>query len=125
MTYGDLVISGNACHIRCRASRWDVSNYSITAETWLKKSDLQYLRDSLTPGAVGELYNILGKPRFYDKTWTNSNTLYLEPESDTQLYNMREKKGIIIKNISDTPIAGDSGWINCKIEGFLSGSGSL
>lgn len=56
--------------INCWCSRWDVDNYSIVAETWLKKNDLQTLRNNIRPGATKELYRILGRPRFTDTSWT-------------------------------------------------------
>lgn len=120
--YGGM--TDNEC-INCWCSRWDVQNYNIIIETWLKKSDLQTLRDSIRPGATGELYKILGRPRFYDKSWTGANTIKLTPNSDFQLYNMREEKLMFIKNIIDSPLEGDSGWIAVKIEGLLSGATSL
>lgn len=124
----DLKISGSACDIDCRCSRWDVQDYSIIIETWLKKSDLQSLRNSITPGAVGELYKILGKPRYYDQTWSGDNTIKLTPDSTSysNLYNMRDGDTLIfVKNITDSPLDGASGWMNVKIEGYISGQGAL
>jgi hypothetical protein len=126
MTSHDLTISGNTCSIKCWTSRWDVQNYSIIVETWIKKSDLQSLRSSVTPGAVGELYNILGKPLYYDQTWSAENTLQLIPKAGERLDKMRNiDKLIYVKNITDVPLPGDSRWLNVKIEGFMSGSGDL
>jgi len=121
-----LFYSGNS-YITCYASRWDDSNYSVTIETWLKKSDLNLLRTNIRPGAVGELYTILGKPKFYDKSWSTKNTITIYPNSgsyrdNSNLMNMRNKQTLYVKNISDNPIAGNSGWINVKIEGNVSSS---
>jgi len=122
-----IFYSGNA-YIEGRTSRWDDDNYNVTIETWLKKSDLQTLRNNIRPGAVGELYNILGKPRFYDKSWKGKNTLKLRPNyssntnSNSNLMYMRNESIIYVKNISDSPVKGPSLWINCKIEGNISGS---
>jgi hypothetical protein len=111
-------------YVDCKCSRWDISDYSLTFETWLTKSQLQTLRNNITPGAVGELYTILGKPRYYDKTWNGENTIKLVPNinNDSTLKSMREEKIIYVKNISDSPIAGTSGYINVKIEGYISGA---
>jgi len=122
----DLVISGNNCYIDCWAGRWDVQNYSVILETWMKKSDLQDLRNSIRPQAVGELYKILGRPLFFDKSWTGNNTLEIIPNANTNLDKMRGKNYLIyVRNIIDSPLPGDSGWLFCKIEGFISGSGDL
>lgn len=112
----------------CWCSRWDVQNYNVIIETWLKKSDLQSLRDNITPQAVGELYKILGRPLYYDKTWSAGNTLMVVPNLDnySTIKNMRDGETLIyVKNISDSPIPGASGWLNVKIEGQISGSVDL
>jgi len=116
-------------YIDCNCSRWDVQNYDIVVETWMKKSDLQTLRSNITPGAVGELYTILGRPRYYDRTWDGSNTLMLSPNEDSSTSNLHRMRGkdklIYVKNISDTPLPGESGWLSVKIEGMISGMGVL
>jgi len=111
-------------HINCWCTRWSVSNYSITIETILNKTDLGTLQSNTVPGAVGELYKVLGKPRFYDKTWTGSNTLMLSPSSNVQsnLKNMRDDKLIFVKNMTSSPFEGDQGYLQVKIEGYISGS---
>lgn len=124
----DLIISGNSCYIKCKCSRWDVQNYNVIIETWLNKSNYEDLRDSVRPGAVGELYNILGRPRYYDKSWRSYNTLWIYPDttSNSNLKNMRDGNTLIyVKNINSSPVAGASGWINIKIEGMISGQGAL
>ena len=110
-------------YISCDCSRYDVQNYNITIETWLTKSQLQTLRDNITPGATGELYTILGKPRFYDKTWQGENTIKISPiDGSSTIDGMRSDKLIYVKNISTVPIDGPKGWLSVKIEGMISGS---
>jgi len=121
----DITISGNTCSVDCFCSRWDVQNYNVILETWMKKSDLQSLRTSITPQAVGELYTILGRPRYYDSTWQGNNTITVIPTSDTQMAKMRRQKTLFVKNISDSPIGGPSGYLNVKIECMISGTGNL
>jgi len=122
----DITISGITCSINCGCSRWDIQNYNMVIETWLKKADLDNLRDSVKPGAFGTLYTILGRPHFYDKTWSASNTLRIIPVDCVSNINlMRSEKTMIIKNITEHPIAGASGWIEIKLEGVLSGSQDL
>jgi len=117
--------------IDCRCSRWDVDNYQIIIETWLKKGDLDTLLSNTIPGAVSELYTILGEPLYYDKTWTSNNTLLLSPiEKPTtmtrsSLYGMRDVKVVYPKNITSNPIKGSSGWFNVKIEAYISGNQNL
>jgi hypothetical protein len=107
-------------------SRWDVQDYSHIVQTWIKKADVQNLMDNIRPGAVGELYNILGKPKYYDKTWTGSNTIRLLPAPSSQQMNdstlkyMRPETLIYVKNVTEHPIEGKSGWIEIKLEGYAS-----
>ena len=109
-------------YIDCDCSRWDVQNYSIIIETWLKKSQLQTLRNNITPGATGELYTILGKPKYYDKTWQGENTIKISPiDGSSTLDEMRSDKLIYVKNISDNCVEGPKGWLSVKIEGSISG----
>lgn len=128
-TGGDLLIYYNtleySSYIQCRCSRWDVNNYSVIVETWLKENDLNTLREYVTPGAVGELFTILGRPTYYDKTWTSGNTIKLKPNENNNLSKMRKETIVYVKNMTTSPIEGSDGWINVKIEGYVSGSGDL
>jgi len=120
----NIYYSGNS-YISCRCSRFDVQDYSVVFETWLKKADMQLLRNNIRPGAVGELYNILGRPRYYDKSWTRDNTIWISSCAGGDRSNipyMRNNVTLYVKNISDSPVKGPSGWINCKIEGMISGN---
>jgi len=125
----DLLIYYNSSlsapnYICCWCSRWNVDNFDTIIETWLTKSQLKTLRDNITPGAAGELYQILGSPTFYDQTWEGKNTLRIasNDNSTSTLYKMRNDKIIYVKNISTSPIAGASGYLAVKIEGYISGS---
>ena len=115
--------------IDCRCSRWDVSNYDVTVETWLKYNDLRLLLENVRPGAVGELYNILGRPRYYDRSWRGANTLRLLPTpssstmSRSTLRKMRKETLIYPKNITTSPVK-DTEWVSIKIEGSISGLSS-
>ena len=138
--YNTTDLSGeNPNYIECWCSRWDVQDYSVIIETWIKKESVEILRNSIKPGAVGELYNILGVPRYYDKTWTKANTLVFYPlqytkkvkyedwsEGDeftkSNLKFMRDKRIVYIKNLSEHPIKGNSGLIEIKLEGYISGN---
>ena len=121
----DLNISSNAFSINCFCSRWDTDNYSTILETWLNKSDCKTLRDNIVPGAVGELYSVLGKSYYYDMTWDSSNTITVEPKPGSKLSKMRTSKTIYPKNITTSVVKGPSTWNYVKIEGFLSGNQSL
>jgi len=117
--------------IDCRCSRWDVQNYNVILETWLKKADLQTLQSNITPGAVGELYTILGRPRYYDSTWQGNNILRLLPTpssnemNNSTLRKMRRETLVYVKNTTTNPIDGPQGWVNVKIEGMASGTTSI
>ena len=116
--------------IDCKCSRLDTSNYQVTVETWLKKENAETLRENIVPGAVGELYSILGRPMYYDKTWNKRNTVRLLPTPSSNymngstLKNMRNETVIYVKNYSEHPIK-NTEWIDIKIEGYVSGSQNL
>lgn len=127
-------------YLDCWCSRWDVSNYSFTIETWLTASQAQTLRNNIKPGAVGELYKILGRPLYYDKTWAAENTLrfypnryktyelatqtYVSSASMGNLHKMRKSTLGYVKNVTEHPIVGTD-WIEVKLECMMSGSGGL
>lgn len=106
-------------YIECPCVRWDTSDYTITIETVLNKSDRNTLYNHITPGAVGELYRILGRPYFYDKTWTGNNTLRIVPIAGTRLADIRSEKIIYVKNYSETTL--NPNWLSVKIVGYISG----
>ena len=120
-------------YIDCLCSRWDYDDYSVIVETWLTKSQLKILRNNIVPGAAGELYQILSRPTFYDQTWEGNNTIRIVPnhrynsnwEEITTIPYMRNEKLIYVKDISDSPIEGTSGYLSVKIEGYTSGSSDL
>jgi hypothetical protein len=121
----DIIISGSSCYIERFATRYDTQNYDIILETFMTKSELQDLDNSIRPGATGELYKILGRPRFYDKSWTGANTITIKPVSNSNISNMRSDKVVFVKSISSTPIEGNlgtKGYINVKLETTISGS---
>ena len=118
--YYDTLESPNV--INCPCTRWDASEYLVTIETWMSKSQLQTLRDNITPGAADVLYNVLGSPHYIDKTWTDSNTIKISTvTNEGNIFCMREEKLIFVKNISDTPIPAETNSIKVKIEGYISG----
>ena len=121
----DLNIVGDSCDINCWCGRWQVDNYTFIIETWLTKTQYQNLRDSVRPGAVGELFNILGKPHFYDASWSTANTLTFTPIAGNLLAKMRKPTTGYCKNLISSPLKGDKGHIFCKIEMVVSGSGDL
>ena len=116
--------------IEGRCSRWDVNDYSVVVSSWFNKADAQTIRNNIKPGAVGELYEILGRKHYYDKTWDGSNTLKILPTpsssemGNSNLKNMRSETLIYVKNITEHPI-NNTEWIELKIDGMISGSVSL
>jgi len=110
--------------ISCMCNRWDQNDWNIVVETNLTKSQFQNIYDNLTPAAVGELYEVLGKKVYYDMTWNGENTLKLSTNtsSDSTIKNMRDTKMVYVKNISSSPLGADTGLLTVKIEAILSGS---
>ena len=120
MSWNDLriYVSGGA-YIECPCSRWDQDNYTLIVEAYLTKSQRDILRSKIRPGAVAEMYQLLGRPVYYDTSF-GSNTIRLVPISGTQLANMHSAKTVYVKNYAEriTP-AND---FHIKIEAFISGS---
>ena len=125
----DTYLSGSSYRIDCNSSRWTVDNFGITFETWLKKADVITLRNNIRPGAVKELYNILGLPKYFDMSFSGGNTIQIIPNSNNTINSnlpyMRDKKVLYVKNITTSPIRGPTGWINVKIEAYTSSSAEL
>jgi hypothetical protein len=124
---GDLSIYYNSLvgddFILCGCSQWDTSDNTIVISTWMNKSNITTLRDNIVPGAVGELYQILGKPTYYDKTWEGHNTLYIVPNPSSSSY-LKYKFSptvIYVKNITVQTLPNVRDYLECKIEGFISG----
>jgi len=114
-----LYYSGNqypTYYIDVPIKRWDEGNWDVTVEMFLESSNRDTLFTYVTPGAVRELYNILGTPNYIDTTYNSGNTLILEPIYGYGLSGLREKRTIGVKNISDTFI--NKNHFNVKIEGF-------
>jgi hypothetical protein len=97
-------------------TRWDEGNWDIVIETFLNSSNRGKLFRHVTPGAVRELYNILGTPKYIDTTYSSSNTLIFEPQDGFGLSGVREKRTIAVKTIQDTFLNPD--WFGIKIEGY-------
>ncbi|MBE3094409.1 MAG: hypothetical protein IMZ52_05210 [Actinobacteria bacterium] len=114
-----IYYSGNS-YVEGRCSRFDVQDYSIIVETWLKKSDFNNLNNNIRPNAVKELYKILGRPKFIDTSWQGKNTIRLSPVVGTQLHNMRNQVTGYVKNINSVPLESDKGWLNVKLECYTS-----
>jgi len=127
---GDMYISGcnedKSCYIQCWCSRWDETDWNIVIETFMNKSNLKSLLDSCRVGGVGELWYILGSHVYYDTSWEKKNTIKITPINcnNSDLYDMRDEKLLYVKSINSTPFEGDSGLLEVKIEGMVSG-GSL
>jgi hypothetical protein len=88
--------------IQCWCTRWDEGNWDVQIETMLNASDRNFLFDNVVPGAVRELYNVLGTPEYIDTTYSSSNTLIFEPLSGYGLSGLRKPRTIGVKSISDT-----------------------
>ncbi len=88
--------------LQCWCGRWDEGNWDVQVETILNASDRNFLFQNVTPGAVRELYNILGTPKYIDTTYSSSNTLILEPISGYGLSSLRQRRIIGVKSIGDT-----------------------
>jgi hypothetical protein len=113
--------------VSCGCSRWTVDNYSIVVETVLNDEEVTTLKNNMVPGAVKEMYSVLGLPHFYDLTFTGDNTLRFVPDisSNSNLPYMRNSVVVYPKNIVTSPIEGASGRVRLKIEAYTSSSTEL
>jgi len=114
-----IYYSGNqypTYYVDCWCKRWDEGNWDITIETFLTSSQRNNLFHNLTPGAVSELYNILGTPNYIDTTYNSGNTLIIEPISGYGASSLRERRTIAVKSITDNFINRE--YFNVKIEGY-------
>jgi len=89
-------------YIDCFCTRWDESNESVTFETVLGSGARNFLFQNVVPGAVTNLYTILGEPYNIDSTYSSSNTIIISPLGGTGLSGLRQERVIGVKNISDT-----------------------
>jgi hypothetical protein len=106
-------------HFDCACCRWDVQDKLIIIETFMTKAENKLLYDSIKPGAVGELYTILGVTKYYDQTWLNANTIKITPlDIGSSLYTMRNEEYIAIKTYTTSPFKGPNKLLNVKIEAF-------
>jgi len=96
-------------------TRWDEGNWDVTIESFMGGANRNTLFSNVTPGAVSELYNILGTPRFIDTTYKSSNTFVIEPQAGWGVSSVRQKRTIAVKNISDNFLTKD--YFHVKIEG--------
>lgn len=79
-------------------SRWDKEKWEHIFEFWCTSSQREKIWKSITPGAVTELYNILGEPYFYDTTYTSSNTIKVDTIGDGNLPGMRSGNYFAVKD---------------------------
>ena len=118
----NTIITGRPTNLRiynssfatfCWCSRWDEDNWNVTIEAIADKSSRDILLENITPGAVAELYNILGEPKFVDTTYSSGNTIWLFPYRG--LANLRNSTKIAVKRYSETMLRWDL--FKIKIEG--------
>ena len=104
-------------YIDCWATRFDEGNWDVTFETFMGSGARNFLFDNVVPGAVTELYTILGEPHFIDSTYSSSNSLRISPLGNTGLSGLRQERIIGVKNISDRFLVPDK--FSLKIEGVI------
>ena len=111
-----IYYSGNNMtkYFDCWCTRWSEGNFDLVVETFLGSSNRNTLFSHVTPGAVSEMYNILGTPHYVDTTFSSGNTIILEPQDDYGLSGLREKRTVAIKSISDRFISPN--YFSIKVE---------
>ena len=102
-------------------TRWDTIDYKVIVEGILLKSDVDLLLNNTKPGAVKALYKLLGRPYYYDTTFTGKNTIKLVPIAGSSLSNIRNEKTIYVQNLTIGYLEGRKDYSYVKIEGYISG----
>lgn len=115
--YYDLTESPPASKITCWCTQWKRDGQEVTITTFLNSSDKDTLFDNLRPGAVKELYNVLGEKCFVDTTWQDINTLKIEAVTGKRLDDMYRDVKIGVKSLSYEPI--NPYWWTIKIIGII------
>jgi len=106
-------------YIDATCTRLEISNYSVIFETILDKNQRDKLYNHITPGAVSTLYQILGKPVFYDTTLRGLNTIMLAPIAGTRINDAYDNIILYVKNYSEFIDPANN--FHIKIEGYISG----
>lgn len=75
----NIRISGSQCDVVCPCSRWDKERWESIIEVYPTGGQRKAIKNSITVGAVRELYTILGVTEWIDTTYTGKNTLVVEP----------------------------------------------
>jgi len=109
-----LIYSGSS-YFYFYPTRWDEDNWSVVVETFLTDVHRDLLFANVVPGAVAELYNILGRPKYIDTTYNSGNTLIIVPYLSS-ISGLRKTRRIAVKSISDTFI--NPSTYRVKIEGL-------
>jgi len=104
-------------HLECNIGRWDENNYDITIETYMVSGVRDTLYRNLRPGAVRELYKVLGKPTFIDSTYCSANSIIISPKGGYNISSIRERRIVAVKSISDTFLT--KNFFAVKIEGKI------
>ena len=123
---GDLVlVYGNTENdfVSGWCTGWRQDGWSLILSTFLNKEDTNSLRDNTVPGAVTELYKVLGVPYYYDTTWNGNNTIDVRPQNfdGSRLKDLRNSVTIIVKDIRVEPMYNKENYNIIKIEGMISG----
>jgi len=102
-------------YFSCPISRWQEDNWNVIIETFLESGNRNSLFANVIPGAVREIYNILGTPKFIDISYSSGNTLIIEPQAGYGISSLRQSRTIGVKNIQDTFLSPN--YFSVKIEG--------
>ena len=97
-------------------TRWDEGNWDVTIEVMAHKQDRDMIAGAVTPGAVAELYNILGTPYYRDITYNSGNTVVVTPIHGFGISSLRQQRKIGIKRYSDTHLGKEL--FSIKLEGY-------
>jgi len=101
------IVLPNETVIFAPCAEFDETNYEVILDIELKRADRDQLLSKITPGAISELYNILGEPRFIDTTYSSGNTLWIYPLSGTGLYSLRGPLKVGVRRYTENMVRWD------------------
>ena len=76
---GNIIFRTDRKSIEFICTGWKEKDFKIAIEGVVSREQLDALNDSIVPGAVGEMYKLFGRPRYFDKTWDGENTVEVIP----------------------------------------------
>lgn len=103
-------------------SDWKAADKQFTIELWGRRGQIEMIKNHTRPGAVKEMYEVLGEKTYTDTTFSGENTLTFAPQSGTRLDYMRRETTGYVRSVKYEQIKGPTPYMKCHISCYVSGS---